>query len=404
MTISVYMEYLAYKFGGAESYTASLLEALQNIYRDAQIEVITESFGEFALLSAEELVERLNAIYGTSVSTRNFSVSYFYFGKRMRVPEGNCVQKALHELSLRIRTLHRFKKIYQLSANRDLFVNASFNILAGGARKNMCVMYFPRIPLRHINVFKRWAKRFFYVFRLDGMEREYGQNYDMYLPISEFTAEWTEKYWNIPKEKECIVYPPVKMVEKSTLRKNRNQIFICSRIEKTKCIKELIEAYSNSDILKKNATLVIAGSVIGEDASYIEKITHIDAAVRIVFDPSREELDELYASSGIFWHAKGYGTEKPWEFEHFGMTTVEAMSAGCISVVIDKGGQREIVAEGCGFRWNTLSELVARTEELVLGGEHIEKIRKNARERAQLYSKSAFTARLRGILSEAGIA
>ena len=90
--------------------------------------------------------------------------------------------------------------------------------------------------------------------------------------------------------------------------------------------------------------------------------------------------------------------------EHFGMTTVEAMSAGCIPVVIDKGGQREIVAEGCGFRWNTLSELVARTEELVLGGEHIEKIRKNARERAQLYSKSAFTARLRGILSEAGIA
>ena len=51
--------------------------------------------------------------------------------------------------------------------------------------------------------------------------------------------------------------------------------------------------------------------------------------------------------------------------------TVEAMAAGCVPIVINKGGQREIVEHGVsGFLWNTLEELklytmrVARDEQL----------------------------------------
>ena len=41
-------------------------------------------------------------------------------------------------------------------------------------------------------------------------------------------------------------------------------------------------------------------------------------------------------------------------FEHFGITTVEAMAAGCVPVVIDKADQREIVRHVTdGYRWTT---------------------------------------------------
>jgi len=74
-----------------------------------------------------------------------------------------------------------------------------------------------------------------------------------------------------------------------------------------------------------------------------------------------QQLSDLYAESAIYWHASGYGEDEdrdPVKFEHFGITTVEAMASGCVPVVIGKGGQREIVNHGKnGFLWDTLEEL-----------------------------------------------
>ncbi len=52
--------------------------------------------------------------------------------------------------------------------------------------------------------------------------------------------------------------------------------------------------------------------------------------------------------------------------EHFGITTGEAMSAGCVPVVINKGGQPEIVRDGVdGFVWNDSRELKEITLKLI---------------------------------------
>ncbi len=51
--------------------------------------------------------------------------------------------------------------------------------------------------------------------------------------------------------------------------------------------------------------------------------------------------------------------------KHFGITTVEAMSAGAVPVVIDSGGQRETVDhEVNGFRWSELTELQNYTRRI----------------------------------------
>jgi glycosyltransferase involved in cell wall biosynthesis len=86
------------------------------------------------------------------------------------------------------------------------------------------------------------------------------------------------------------------------------------------------------------------------------------------------------------------------------MTTVEAMAAGCVPLVIDKAGQREIVRQGVdGYRWTTLDELEARTRELAAAPELCRRLGASAVERAQAFSEDAFRRRWREIAERAGI-
>src|SRR5262249_18016059 len=83
---------------------------------------------------------------------------------------------------------------------------------------------------------------------------------------------------------------------------------------------------------------------------YFEKVRSLGAAphVRILADLERAKLNGLYEEASIFWHA-GYGVDencKPLLAEHFGIVTVEAMAAGCVPVVVNKGGQPEIIQHG----------------------------------------------------------
>jgi glycosyltransferase involved in cell wall biosynthesis len=56
----------------------------------------------------------------------------------------------------------------------------------------------------------------------------------------------------------------------------------------------------------------------------------------------------------------------PDRIESFGIVTVEAMATGCVPLVVNKGGQPEIVRNGVeGILWDTLQELLAGTATLM---------------------------------------
>ena len=211
MTISVYAEYLAYRFGGTESYTANLIEALQKKYDGSYLNIITESFSDMGRPSAEELVSQLNTAFGTSISSSRLSVSYVPFGRRM--PDG--FSKGLTQLRSDIRTLlttsSRFRKIQERARGSDLFINTSFLTLEGTAKKNIAVIHFPLRSLAQSNIAKRTLRRTLYLFRIDGIERRFRMTYDRYLPNSQFTAEWLSRYWRLPDGKISVLYPPCKM-------------------------------------------------------------------------------------------------------------------------------------------------------------------------------------------------
>ena len=112
----------------------------------------------------------------------------------------------------------------------------------------------------------------------------------------------------------------------------------------------------------------------GKDPSsqrYLASLKEVARGYPIYFhvNTSYDELRRQYNEAKIFWHAAGYGVDEakhPERMEHFGMSTVEAMSARCLPIVINKGGQKEIVFHGeSGYLWNTVDELIDVTLKMM---------------------------------------
>ena len=89
----------------------------------------------------------------------------------------------------------------------------------------------------------------------------------------------------------------------------------------------------------------------------------------------------------------------PEKCEHFGISIVEAMAAGCVPFVVANGGPPEFVIEGeTGFQYSNVSELVAKTRAL-LGDPYLQgKISRSAARKAQCFSEETFIERWRGIV------
>ena len=115
------------------------------------------------------------------------------------------------------------------------------------------------------------------------------------------------------------------------------------------------------------------------------------------------ELKKEYARASLFWVAAGFGVaqnENPAAVEHFGMTTVEAMAAGCVPIVIAKGGQTEIVTPGeNGFTWTRVEELVEQTRVLLKNPSKMKVLAKAAIKSSQRYSEERFEEELKKLLT-----
>ena len=118
---------------------------------------------------------------------------------------------------------------------------------------------------------------------------------------------------------------------------------------------------------------------------------------------SFDVMRRLYNESTMFWHGAGYGIDEkknPENAEHFGMTTVEAMSAGSIPIVVNKGGQREIVTAGFnGFLWETIDELISHSFQIIHGNIDRAKYSSEVRKRFSDYSFPSFQKRALDLLS-----
>jgi glycosyltransferase involved in cell wall biosynthesis len=120
------------------------------------------------------------------------------------------------------------------------------------------------------------------------------------------------------------------------------------------------------------------------------------------FDAPLETLRGLYRRASVYWHATGYGfpaDECPDKQEHFGMATVEAMSAGAVPVVISSGGQREIVTHGAnGLLWEDLQGLAENTRLLTSDEPLRRRLGQSARASVARFSRAAFNEKMDELL------
>ncbi len=108
----------------------------------------------------------------------------------------------------------------------------------------------------------------------------------------------------------------------------------------------------------------------------------------------QQQLQKQYGQAKIYWHATGYGINEntnPQAVEHLGISTIEAMSAGAVPIVINKGGQPEIVTHNInGLLWQSQDELINYTNQIIENPKLQHKLAKAAQERSKDFSKTRF--------------
>jgi glycosyltransferase involved in cell wall biosynthesis len=169
------------------------------------------------------------------------------------------------------------------------------------------------------------------------------------------------------------------------------------QLEMVAAFKQLI-AMADSDL-----KLYLVGSVDPGSEAYLKQVEEAAHGyrIRILTHASYADLSQLYSRSLIYWHATGFGEDlvkHPERAEHFGVSTLEAMSYGAIPVVFAGGGQLEIVKSNVnGFLWHSQAELIAETKQIVTDEQLRQSLSHQAYHDAQEYSVRKFCAKLYGI-------
>lgn len=232
------------------------------------------------------------------------------------------------------------------------------------------------------------------------------ESYDKIITISKFSKLWIRRYWGVNSK---ILYPSAS-VNKFYPAKNKKNIIVnigrffvtghCKKqLDMVRVFKKLVD--NGFD----NWELHFIGSVAEGDTHqrYFNSVQEESHGYPVFFHVNApfNELREILSLAKIYWHATGLDEDigrNPIRLEHFGITTVEAMASGCVPVVINLGGQSEIVTPESGYLWNTREELLEYTKKLIKSPELLKEKSENAIERSKFFSKENFKKELQKYL------
>jgi L-malate glycosyltransferase len=299
------------------------------------------------------------------------------------------------------------RRLHGVTGEYDLLVASAHDLPPFcDARRGALYLHFPRserdtswpwIPdgndlrrrLRRAYALWEWRQRF--------------RGYQKVLVNSAFTQEYTRRWWGLESE---VVYAPCRVA--FSPRPRRPLIVSVGRfsiIGTSKNQLEMVQAFGTMEQTGPDRfEYHSVGGLTDQagDQAYFARVSAAASQSGAVLRPNldRAALDGLLSEAKIFWHAAGYGpVEDPDRLEHFGMVTVEAMAAGCVPVVIAKGGQTEIVEHGVtGFLWQTLEELQEYTQRLMNDPELWQRMSEAAQRQAAHFSPEAFAERVRTAL------
>ena len=217
-------------------------------------------------------------------------------------------------------------------------------------------------------------------------------------------SNFTKKYIDASLgRKTSVLYPPVAIQRSYDPQKKTKTILNVGRFG----INQAGSSFKKQDVLadafvKMNTlglkgwqlTFVMSVSDKDKEAFELFKKKYSEYPIVIVSNPTNSELWDIYEKASMYWHASGFGEDLnlyPDRAEHFGISTVEAMGVGAVPIVVNAGGQKEIVEDGINGRlWGTLDELEEATKELINNPKRLQELAEQGILDSQKFSGDRF--------------
>ena len=229
--------------------------------------------------------------------------------------------------------------------------------------------------------------------------------YDAILANSSYTQRWVRHYWHRNSQ---VLHPPIELLQplpKENLILHVGRFFVGGHNKKHDVMIDAFRELLARLPVSEHWELHLAGSITpGVDhQAYADRIRDLASGlpVRIHQAIDHAALGTLFGRARIYWHATGYGADlrrSPDQAEHFGMSIVEAMSAGAVPVVFAEGGPAEIILPGKdGLVWRTRDALIENTLELIRRPDRQAAMSAAAITRSRDFETRAFMRRTRAL-------
>lgn len=221
---------------------------------------------------------------------------------------------------------------------------------------------------------------------------------------SEYTKGWVQNYW---KREAAVFYPPID--RPSTFNQTRNLDLVCvGRFNKGRRSKRqdvIIEVFKDLIAMGySDVRLHLMG--YNQNNDYVNQLKELALNLPVFFHEncSTEKRIAILNQSAIYISACGYENNEntaPMLVEHYGISVVEAMSYGCIPLVVGKGGHKETVDHKInGFHWFTKEELKEELKNLLESKPLREEMSKAAYLKAEEYSFEKSEEKIVNIFNE----
>lgn len=226
---------------------------------------------------------------------------------------------------------------------------------------------------------------------------------------SQFTKKYIDRKFGV---NSMVLYPPVTLLKAQ--KEKENKIISVGRLNKLEdgtyfkrqdilinTFKDLVD----NGLKDWKLVMVISTNKVDHEAD-LDELTKASKgySIEILHNITNENLINEYESAKLYWHAAGYdqdlATHPEWA-EHFGITTVEAMSAGVVPLVFNAGGQTEIIKNGVsGYLWNSLKELKDNTLLLISSEVKRNEVATKAIRESKEFSVGKFKEKLMNMITQ----
>jgi glycosyltransferase involved in cell wall biosynthesis len=238
-------------------------------------------------------------------------------------------------------------------------------------------------------------------------ESEFLKFYGTFVANSEYTRGWTKRYLSLDSH---VIYPPVSTSPlEHTVKKNKilniGRFFAGDNLHSKNQL-EMVELFKElPDEILQNWELVLIGGTSRQHSTYATTVRRAARGfpIRTYFNATRSIVNEELAQASLYWHFSGLRSDlsqNPEGAEHFGISIVEAMSAGAIPIVFNAGGPVEILSEFKSLLFDSEDQAKTTTLQLINDPVKMNELSQRLRDSAKCYSVERYHDQWRNLIDQ----